>query len=481
MTGPLPKKGDVLALAIESLDDDGLGVARVVISERKLRVHVRDGVPGDRVGVRVDSRVRDQVFGRVATIVEGSPDRVEPACEHLRAVAPCGGCGLQGMRYEAQLHHKAERVRRHLRTHNVAAEVLPTVAAPTTRHHRHKMELTFGRDRDERLAIGLHPSGYRWEIITTSGCLLVTPFAAALLAVVRDVCEARGLDFFDPRKEAGALRNLVVREAKRTDQRLIEVITTAGALSLDDGRALLEDLAGAVAERLGGMSGGGVTSWIWTVVDAARGRPTRMEVAHRLGPATLDEVLLLPGERRLELSIDPRAFFQPHPLAAERLLAEVLKRLPAGGRVADLYCGTGTLALAIAPFVASVVGVELVPEAVDNARVNAARNGYANTTFIAGDVAEVLARPELATTFAGLDAVVLDPPRSGLAPAAFQAVTRLAPTTLVYVSCNPASLARDLAALAKLGYALDGAIQPVDLFPHSPHVESVALVRRTAV
>ncbi|MFO0745764.1 MAG: 23S rRNA (uracil(1939)-C(5))-methyltransferase RlmD [Myxococcota bacterium] len=468
----LPAKGDLIEMALESLDDEGLGAARVMLGDRRLKAHVKDGVPGDRIVARIHSRVRDKLFAGVETVLEASPDRMEPACEHLRAVAPCGGCALQGMSYEAQLRHKAERVRRHLGSHGVVTEVLPTLPAPTTFHHRHKMELTFGRDRAGRLAVGLHPAGYRWEIITTSRCLLLSPLAASLLDVVLAACEARGLDGYDPRTQAGALRNLVIREGKRTEQRLVELVT-GSSLAPDDGKALIDALAEAVGDA--------VPSWVWTIVDAERGRPTRLEVAYARGAPALDEILELPGGRRLTLAIHPRAFFQPHPLAAERLIAEVLRRLPPDGRVADLYCGTGTLALAVAPFVTSVVGVELVPEAVENARENAARNALANATFIAGDVAQVLADPTHAARFAGLDAVLLDPPRSGLSPQALDAVNRLGPASIVYVSCNPASLGRDLAALGKLGYALDGPIQPVDLFPHSPHVESVALVRKARV
>lgn len=472
MNVTLPRKGDLLEVAIEGLDDDGLGVARLTFGERRLKLHVRDGVPGDRVVARVDSRVRDQVFGRVQSVVEPSGDRVAPRCEHLFAEAPCGGCALQVMTYESQLVHKRARVERHLQAMSVAAEVLPTLPAPTTSGHRHKMELTFGRDRQGRLALGLHPSGYRWEIITTHGCLLVTPVAGRVTTATLAACEARGLDAFDPRTQAGALRNLVIREGKRTSERLVELLTTP---------ALPDAIGKDLVDRLAAELGSDVTTWVWTVLDAERGRATRTEVRYRVGPGVLEERLELPGGRSVTLTVDPRAFFQPHPLAAERLLGEVLARLPSDGRVADLYCGTGTLALAVAPFVRSVVGVELVPEAVENARANAARNGLEGATFHAGDVAVVLARPDLADAFRDLDAVLLDPPRSGLSPQALEAVLGLAPRTIVYVSCNPASLARDLAALGKQGYALDGPIQPVDLFPHSPHVESVARVRRVAL
>jgi len=474
----LPKKGDVLALAPDGLDDDGLATARLVVGERRLRVHVRDAVPGDAVLARVESRFRDEVLARVVTLTTPSPDRRPEPCPHRNVPAghaPCGGCALQAMRYEAQLVHKAARVRRQLEGHGVHAHVRDTLAAPTTTHHRHKMELSFGRDRADRLALGLHPSGYRWEILTTDGCLLVSPWAAAFVRTIVDVAARRGLDAFDPRTPdapARVLRNLVVREGRRTDDRLLELVTTPG-LDPESGRAFVKELAD--------MAGAEVTGWAWTVMVAERGTPTRSETVHTLGRATLEEVLRLPDDRRLALTVHPRAFFQPHPLAAERLVAEVIARLGSGAadaRVADLYCGTGTLGLAVAPFVREVVGVELVAEAVAVARDNALRAGLVNTTFLAGDVALVLADPAHADRFADVAVALVDPPRSGLMPQAFDALARLSPRRVVYVSCNPSSLARDLAALARAGFVIEGDLQPVDLFPHSPHVETVVTLTR---
>jgi len=490
MNVTLPRKGDVLTLAPDGLDDDGLATVRLVVQghggERRLRVHVRDAVPGDVVQARVESRQRDEVLARVVSVDAPSADRQPELCIHRRPPpghAPCGGCSLQAMRYEAQLRHKTERVRRQLDGRGLHPEVRPTLPAPSIFHHRHKMELTFGRDRADALAVGLHPSGYRWEILTTSGCLMISPWAAAFLPVVLEVARAHGLDAWDPRAAdvpGRVLKNLVVREGKRTSDRLVELVTS-DALAPERGRALVKELAD--------RAGAEVTGWAWTVVVAARGQPTRHDIVHTLGKATLDEVLALPerpggppsAARGLALSVHPRAFFQPHPRAAEGLVAEVVTRLGdahARARVADLYCGTGTLGLAVAPFVGHVVGVELVPEAVAAARENAARAGLANTTFIAGDVGRVLVDPAHAEALVGVEVVLLDPPRSGLMPEAFAAVGRIAPARVIYVSCNPTSLARDLSTFAALGYAVDGPVQPVDLFPQTPHVECVVSLCR---
>lgn len=471
MSTAFPKKGELLTLRAEGLDDDGLATAKVMVGERRLKVHMDDGVPGDLVQMRVVGRQRDALFGRVAEVLEPSPDRQPTLCIHLRAEAPCGGCALQAMTYEAQLRHKRERVRRHFENFNLHPELAPTLAAPTQLHHRHKIELTFGKDRTNALALGMHPSGYRWEIITTDHCLLVTPWAAGFVRTILDVAAVHGLDSYELRTGQGELRNVVVREGKRTRERLVEMITSP-SLSDERGKAFID----ALAER----AGDAVTTWVWTTIDAERGRPTRLVTAYVRGSGVMSETLHLPDDRQVSLSISPRAFFQPHPLAAERLLAEVIQRLHSSEatHVADLYCGTGTLSLAIAPFVSSVVGVEIVPEAIDDARANVARNGFENVTFVVGDVGQVLADPQHADTFARVDTVLLDPPRSGLMPQAFEAVTRLAPRTIIYVSCQPKTLARDLAGLAKLGFAIVGVVQPVDLFPQSPHVESVTMLAR---
>lgn len=478
MNVALPKKGDILELSPDGLDDDGLATARIVVGDRRLRVHIRDAVPGDRVKARIESRFRDEVLARVVAVDEPSPDRQPEACVHRHVPAgeaPCGGCSLQAMRYDAQLRHKAQRVQRQLDGHGIMAEVLPTRAAPKTFNHRHKMELSFGRDRQDRLAVGMHPSGYRWEILTTSGCLLVSSWAAAFLPTILAAAGEAGLDAFDPRTPDApgrVLRNLVLREGQRTPERLFELVTTPG---------LEREAGAALVKKLADIAGDHVTGWVWTVMVAERGKPTRHETILTIGKPTLDETLVLPNDQTLTLTVHPRAFFQPHPLAAERLIAEVVSRLgkrAREARVADLFCGTGTLGLAIAPFVGAVVGVEIVPEAIDNARENARRAGFGNVTYLVGDVAQVLADPAHDAVFRKIDIVLLDPPRAGLIGLALDAVARLAPLRIVYVSCNPTSLARDVAALGKLGYMIDGAVQPVDLFPQSPHVETVVALRR---
>jgi 23S rRNA (uracil1939-C5)-methyltransferase len=196
------------------------------------------------------------------------------------------------------------------------------------------------------------------------------------------------------------------------------------------------------------------------------------------GAPVLHEVLKLPMGQALRFEIHPRAFFQPNTLQAEVLYAKVVEAAQLDGgsqRVLDLYCGTGTIGLCLSPYCASVTGVELVADAVDNARRNASHNGLSNVTFHAGDAGDVLSGALAGQTF---DLVVVDPPRSGLKTSALEQLAALGIPRLVYVSCSPASLARDLRLLLGRGYVLDGPLEPVDMFPHTPHVETVARLVR---
>lgn len=484
----LPKRGDELALTPDEIDAEGLAVARIEISSaterRRMRVKIRGAVPGDTVRARVESRVRDDLHARVAEILTPSPDRVEPRCRHARYDTErpyCGGCTLQSVGYERQLALKAERVRRAFAAVGVDLEVRPTRPAPTTFGHRHKMELSFAADPAGEVALGLHPPGYKWEVVSLAECPLLSARVSATLPALEAVFRGLGLRPWDPRRDDSFLRNLVVREAKRTDEVLLELVTTPrDPVETRDGpvaaRALVDTLS---SKLLGALAAGGVeaTSLLWTVQHAERGRPTRFETTVLAGRAGLREVMRI-RERELALEIDPRAFFQPHPLAAEGLVDEVLTRLGAAHTVLDLYSGTGTMALAIAPFVARVIGVEIVPEAVENARANAARNALSGARFVVGDVGQVVADPGFRGEVGALDAILCDPPRSGLSPQAIEAVTALGAPRIVYVSCKPESLARDLCALAERGYRPDAPAQPVDMFPQSHHVETVVSLSR---
>lgn len=491
-----PRWGDVFDLVIARLDGKGLGVAVVratvgpgTAPPRRFRFLVRQALPGERVQARVVSRRRDEVEAVVDALLSPSPDRIAPRCVHVgprdEPEKGCGGCTLQILSYAAQRDVKREIVRFALANAGVLdVEVSPTLGADETFRYRSKMEFSFGTNRERRLALGLYPAGWHRDVLRLSECHLVSEFTSRLLPVVRDLCEGEGYEPYFARKDTGFLRLLTVRESPRTGERLVELTTTGAEAAVT---AAGERPAAEVARRIGDAvlafaeaEGARVDALIWTRQVTARGTRTALVSEVLAGGAVYHEELALPGGRRLRFAVHPRAFFQPNPRQAEVLCAEVLARLGDARVVCDLYCGTGTLGLSVAPFVDEVVGVELVADAVDNAKANAAANGITNTTWLAGDVADVLQSEAFAPWAGRVDAALVDPPRAGLMPKAVEHLAALAPGRVVYVSCNPESLGRDMALLAEAGFVAEGPVQPVDLFPQTHHIESVVLLRRRA-
>lgn len=487
------KPRDQLDLTVQRLGSDGRGVADIHAAvgpqgmPTRYTLRARQALPGDRVRVIIEKRRRKTLEGRVDALLEPAPERIEPRCQHFGSrLVPgkgCGGCTLQSLPYEAQLELKQLGVRRLLEEGGIDPDAVlrPAIGCASPWYYRNKLEFSFGDDNERRFSLGLHPGGYKHEVFDLHACYLLSPEAVEVAAAVRAWAWAEQLDAYKPRANEGLLRTLTVREGKRTGERSVE-LTTTQAETTESGRSvaeIAESFRDAVAAtRLCGPI-------FWTQHHAKRGEPTRFITHHLAGPETLTERLHLPGGRELTFAIHPRAFFQPNTLQAERLYAEVIAcaAVEGGGdiRAVDLYCGTGTIGLALAPFVSHVVGVELSKEAVEDAGFNAMHNGLTNTHFIAGDVGAVLESGQVSQAFGGapVDLVVVDPPRAGLMPKARVHIEALGAPRLVYVSCNPEALVRDLGPLAQAGYVLRS-VQPVDMFPQTAHIENVALLEREA-
>lgn len=490
-----PRYGDAVELTIARLGPKGEGEATLDLlvgpqrEPRTFLVDVRKAMVGDRVRAIVDGRHRRRLSARLDEVLAPSPDRIAPRCPHFgpreEPNRGCGGCTLQALAYPAQLEVKRGLIRRAMEDQGLDPDlVAPVRGADAPWEYRNKMEFSFGDDRERRFALGLYPTGWHNEVLSLTTCHLVSPATAGLVPRVRAWAEALGLAPYRARADEGFLRNLIIRDGKRTDERLVELVTTPDAVvATIDGPRPAEEVAAAFAEAVTAAAadlGGRVTSVYWTVHHAVAGQPSRLEERHLAGEPVYHDVLALPGGRSLRFAIHPRAFFQPNPRQAEVLVAEVLARLGDARVVLDLYCGTGTLGLCVAASGARVVGVELVADAIANARANAEANGLLDATeWLVGDVGEVLEREREAPWRAALDAVVVDPPRAGLAPRAIAELIAIGAPRIVYVSCSPTSLARDLAALRDGGYAIAGPITPVDLFPHTHHVENVVALDRT--
>jgi 23S rRNA (uracil1939-C5)-methyltransferase len=417
-------------------------------------VFVQGAVPGDLVRARIEKRKRAYAEARMTELVEPAPDRIEPR-------APHPGAPWQVLPYARQLAEKESQVREALRRIGgfEEAPVAPIVPAESEWGYRNKLEYSFGEDRDGRLLLGFHKPG-RWnEIEDVSHDVLASGAVDELREAVKEWCRAEGLSAWDRSTHAGFLRNLVVREARRTGQLQANVVTSDGDFR---------------ARELAAASGADAVLWTRTPAMAETVHEGDTELLH--GVDTIEEELTVAG-RRLRFRISPRAFFQTNTEMAERLydLAVEAAGLSGTERLFDLFSGIGTIGLSMAGAAAEVWGLESVEEAVADAIRNAELNGISNARFFAGDVRTAM-RP-LLDEAGRPDVVVVDPPRAGLSQKVVRRVLETEARRIVYVSCNPTTLAPNARQMADAGYNL-AAVTPVDMFPQTPHIECVALLER---
>ena len=441
-----PRPGDELELTVDALAFGGDGIARA----DGYVVFVAGAIPGDRVRARVFKAKRAYGHARVVELLEPSPERIPPAADHP-------GAPWQVLPYERQLAVKAEQVedalRRIGRLDGFTLE--PIVPAVQEWRYRNKLEYSFGTGPDGGLVCGFHAPG-RWdEIVALDDCLLASERGNAAREQVLAWARAEGLRAHDRRSGEGTLRNLVVREGRRTGEVQVRLVVAPGALPTPS-------LTAAVA----------ADSLLVTTTDALGETTALGETELLAGSDAIEEELA-----DLRFRISPLAFFQTNTEMAERLygVAAELADLRGPERLFDLYSGSGTIGLVLSARVAQVYGVELVEESVADAINNARLNGIDNARFYAGDVR--LALRELVEQAGRPDVVVVDPPRAGLSKKAVRRVIEAAPRKIVYVSCNPTTLAPNAAQLAEAGYAVRR-VRPVDMFPQTPHIECVAVLER---
>jgi 23S rRNA (uracil1939-C5)-methyltransferase len=453
-----PHRGDRLTVDVIDLAFGGEGVARA----DGYVVFVPGGVPGDRLDVRL-VQVRPRFArGEIERVLTPSERRTEPPCPYF---GRCGGCRLQHVRYEAQLEFKQRQVAEcvsRLGGLGPAAEVplRPIIAAPDVFGYRNKMEFTFA-ESDGQAIVGLHEAERYDRILDIERCLLQPDAMNAILGEVRAFVRERGWAVYETEREDGLLRFLVLREGRATGERMVNLVTASPDVAT----------ARALADRLRERCPG-VASVVLNVNPKKAAVAIGVEEHPIAGNQRIRERL-----GGLEFAISASSFFQTNTRQAERLFGIVVEYAGLTGRetVFDLYSGTGAISLLLARQAQAVYGIELVPAAIEDATRNAAANGIANCTFLAGEVRDVL--PELMRRGVRAEVVVADPPRAGFHPKALRAVLALAPGRLVYVSCNSGTLARDLGVLVAGGYRLD-AVQPIDMFPHTPHIEVVARLTR---
>lgn len=471
------KRGDILELGVEAVAFEGKSVARL----DGFVVFVRGGVPGDTVRARVAVGKKAFAEADVVEVLRASPLRTTPRCRYF---GPCGGCRWQHVTYEAQLGFKRQHVVDALERIGGFAglDVKPTLGAGEPFYYRNKMEFSFGdrwlteeemasagdgkgqRGPETPFALGLHIPGRYDRVLDLHECWLQSETSARIVNEVRSFCLDTALPVYSTETGEGYLRNLVIREGKRTGDRMVNLVTRDDRPEIM--RLLTARLLATVPE-------------ITTIVNNITQRKSQVafgdseRVYH--GNGTITERI---GTRTYRISAN--SFFQTNTGQAE-VLYDTARRMAAIGQedvVYDLYSGTGTIALHVADLARSVIGIESVDHAVRDAKINAELNGVTNCTFLAGDLKDILGGPS--PSGSGLprpDVVITDPPRAGMHGKVLKELRSLHARRIVYVSCNPATQARDLKTLCEDGvYAIEE-IQPVDMFPHTYHVENVVSLR----
>jgi 23S rRNA (uracil1939-C5)-methyltransferase len=446
-------RGEEIELRIDSLAYGGNGVGRV----NGFVVFVRGGLPGDRVLARVTKTKRGFAEATAQAVLEPSSERVEAPCPYFGV---CGGCRFQDLAYEAQIAAKERQVLDALeRIGRIDDPPLePIVPAASQYGYRNKLEYSFTAREDGEVELGFHKAG-RWdEVVGIDACLLTTDVGNAVRNAVRDWAREERLDPYDQTSGKGYLRHLVVREGRNTGQALVLLVTSPGE----------RFEAGYFVDVLRRFPE--VRSIHWAINDSP-GQHTNLPTKLLWGEEAIEEELL-----GLRFRLRPSAFLQTNTEMAEQLyrLAGEYAALSGRENVFDLYCGTGTIGLSLARNAAAVWGVEISEEAVACAIENAELNGIENARFFAGNVGQSV--EELVEQAGRPDVVVVDPPRAGLAGKSLRRTGRLGAARIVYVSCNPTTLASDAQVLRdEFGYELVRC-RPVDMFPHTPHVESVSLL-----
>ena len=448
------RPGQRIQVPIHGLGHSGEGVGRY----QGLTVFVPGGAPGDLLDVRIVEVKKNYARGDLAAVVQPSPHRVAPPCP---VVGECGGCQLQHIAYPAQLDLKRQQVVDAVERLGklTGVTVHPTRGMTEPWNYRNKAQFPVGL-RSGRIVAGFYAPGTH-RIVAIEQCAIQHPLGNRIMQVVTELAGKYGVPIYDEALHRGVLRHVLARVGRGTGEAMAVLVTNGP--ELPSGKKIARE----IMERI----------------------PAVVSVVQNINPEQTNVILgresrLLAGKESitdhigdLAFEISPVSFFQVNPEQTEVLYGQALAYagLTGSETVLDVYCGIGTISLFLARKAREVIGIEVVPEAIEDARTNARRNGIANARFLCGDAAVEM--PRLAEAGIHPDVIVVDPPRKGCDEPVLQAMAAMAPERIVYVSCNPASLARDLGVLAGLGYRTVE-ITPVDMFPHTAHVECCSLLVR---
>ena len=426
-------------------------------------------VPGDVIDVRVTRKRKNYLEGIPVRFHSRSEDRVKPVCSHFGI---CGGCKLQHLAYEKQLFYKEKIVRDNLtRIGKIdIQEISPIIGSEDQFHYRNKLEYTFSSKRwltkeeiaegviKSRNALGFHITGYFDKVLDISECHLQPEPTNAIRNAVREYADRKKLEYFDYRSHSGFLRNLIIRTGSEGQ---VMVVVVFHHLDKNEITGLLDFIKSEFPD---------ITSLMYVVNPKHNDTITDLDVIPYFGTDHLIENI-----DGMKFRIGPKSFFQTNlkqSVSMYRIVREYAA-LRGAEVVYDLYTGTGTIANYLAPFAGKVVGVEYVAEAVQDAKVNSGLNNITNTSFYSGDLKDILTSSFIEMV-GRPDVIITDPPRSGMHPGVVSSIISCQPKRIVYVSCNPATQARDLSMLS--AYYRIIKVQPVDMFPHTSHVENIILL-----
>ena len=464
------KKTDIILenVLIEGVAAEGKAIARI----DGVVLFVEYAVPGDVVNVKIIKKKKNYMEGVITSMIKPSEQRAEPFCEHFGI---CGGCKWQHLPYEMQLQAKQQQVYDQLVRigHLSIPEISPIIPSDNTRYYRNKLEFTFSSKRwiygdenpeelspQERCGLGFHVGRFFDKVLDIKHCWLQKEPSNRIRLFMKDYALSHGLEFYNIRENTGFLRNMVVRSNTAGDIMLTVVF------AFED-HSLMDPFLSSIYEAFPEIKS------LYYVINS------------KLNDSISDqECILYKGEdaiwermENLRFKIGPKSFYQTNSEQAYKLYsaARNLAALEGGEVVYDLYTGTGTIAQFVSAKASKVVGIEYVKEAIDDANVNAEANGITNCSFYAGDMKDVLTSDFIKENGTP-EVMIIDPPRSGMHPDVVKTILEAAPQRIVYVSCNPASQARDLAMMSEK-YEIT-AVQPVDMFPQTIHVENICALKR---
>ena len=450
------QKNEYYDVKIESLTHDGLGVARV----DGFPIFVSNALVGEEINMKVTLVKKTYAFGRAVDYFVTSPERVEPACGIYKQ---CGGCQVQHLSYEGQLQMKHDTVVNQLKRigHIEDANVLPTIGMKDPSRYRNKTQVPFGYANGEVVA-GFYQKRSH-EITNMKSCLIQTDISDQIVDTMRELCRDLNIDPYNESLNLGVLRHVIVRVGFKTGEIMVTLVTRTKTIPNID-----------------------------TVIETLINKyPQINSIAQNINPKVTnvifgDETKILYGEayiydemNGIRFAISPRSFYQVNPVQTETLYSKAVEFAGLTGNevVFDAYCGIGTITLFLAQHAKEVYGVEIIPEAIEDAKMNAKLNGFDNAQFAVGKSEDVI--PMWIENGIIPDVIVVDPPRKGCDKTLLDTMLEAKPKRIVYVSCDSSTLARDLKILIEGGYNLE-VVQPVDMFPQTAHVETVVLMSRVS-